>query len=232
MRRVFHDAALTHLTRLQFELRLYQAEQSAPGLEQRYKRWQDQGLRDERQIDHDQITCGCERRLGNLPIRWLFLEQTLVAGAGGKGIEQVLGLQIAGIDVLHAEHAGIGAQLRVELGAAHIHAAHKGRTILQQAIGKPAGGLAHVQAAHACHVQPHHLQRVFQLEAAARHIACLRVVQEPDLRRIGHLVAVFRDPLPRIALQPFNPVGNQPLRLRPRARHVPANQQLVNTHTS
>ncbi len=141
-------------------------------------------------------------------------------------------MQIAGIDVLHAEHARVGAQLRVELGAAHIHAGHKGGAVLQQAVGEPAGGLAHVQAVHARHVQRHRLQRMLQLETAARHIACLRVVQEPDLRRIGHLVAVFGDALPRLALQPFNPVGNQPLRLRPRARHVPANQQLVNTHTS
>ena len=53
--------------------------------------------------------------------------------------------------------------------------------VLQQAVGETAGGLADVQAAQAGHRQAGGLQRAFELEPAARHVARFGGVEQLDL---------------------------------------------------
>ena len=147
------------------------------------------------------------------------------------GGDQVVGYQSTGIDAFHAQHARVGAQLRMQLGAAHIHAHHRHRAMLQQAVGKTAGGLAHIQARKTGHVQPQVLECSFKLQAAARHIACLGVIEQPHRGVLGHVVTVFCHPFPGVALLPFHPVGNQALGLGTGAGKLDLNQQLVNAHS-
>ena len=128
---------------------------------------------------------------------------------------QIRSIQSTGIDPFHAQHATVFTDARMQLGATDVNPHHHARAVLQQAVGKAAGALAHVQAGQAVHGQPHPLERGFELEAATGHVAGLGVIQQPHLGRIGNLVTIFGDALPHLALQPFHAAGNQALGLRP-----------------
>ena len=101
----------------------------------------------------------------------------------------------------------------MQLGAPHIHADHRLGTCLQQAIGKPTGRLTDIQAGKAFHGQTNVFESGFQLEPAARHIARLGVIEQPQLGRFRHVIAILDDAFPGLALRPFDAIGNQPLSL-------------------
>ena len=71
------------------------------------------------------------------------------------------------IHPLDAAHARILRQARVQLAVAHVHARDVRRAVLEQAVGKAARGLAHIQAAQAAHIQRAGRQRA----RARRHAA-------------------------------------------------------------
>ena len=79
---------------------------------------------------------------------------------------------------------------------AYIHAYDLGSAVLQQAIGKAAGGLTHIQAAQTCHVQPCGFQRTFQLQTAARNVFGFGVVKHFNFSSVGNFIAVFSHTLP------------------------------------
>ena len=118
----------------------------------------------------------------------------------------------------------------MQLRTAHIHAHHRPGSGLQQAIGKASGRLTHIQTGKTFHGQTHLLERGFQLEPAARHIARLGVIEQPHLGRFRHLVAILGNAPPGLALRPFDAIGNEPLRLGTGVGKPPLNQQLIYSH--
>ena len=89
----------------------------------------------------------------------------------------------------------------MQLALPHVHTHHPRCTVLQQAVGEAAGGLAHVQAARAGHVKPRGGQRTLQLETAARDVARLGRVQQLDLgagRQVGFTVSTQSVPFQRV----------------------------------
>ena len=79
---------------------------------------------------------------------------------------------------------------------AHVHTDDLRRALLQQAIGKAAGALPHVQAAQPGHGQPRGQQGAFQLEAAARDVLGLGIVQQLHLGHGRDVIAVLGHLLP------------------------------------
>ena len=131
------------------------------------------------------------------------------------GVLQHLGGHGAGVHAFHADHAHIGAQALVQLAMAHVHADHLGRAALQQAVGEAAGALAHVQAAQAVDLQAGGLERAFELQAAARDVLGLGVVEQLQLDARGNVVTILGNLLPRGQRRqaPFHARSDQALRL-------------------
>ncbi|MNW01260.1 hypothetical protein D3C71_1968740 [compost metagenome] len=105
--------------------------------------------------------------------------------------------------------------------------------MLQQAVGEATGRLADVQAELAGRVHAAGLQRAFELEAAARHVACLGGIGELELGRLGHFVLVLDDIAPRVArarVTPTHAAGDEPDSLRTRGGHAALYQQLIGAH--
>ena len=140
------------------------------------------------------------------------------------GFHQISRQQRARIDFFNAQHARILAQTRMQLCAANIDANHRGRTALQQAVGKAASGLTDIEAAQAGDRQTDLLQRRFQLEATARHVARFRIVKQAHFGFVWNFVTVLCDVFPLVALAPLQTVGNQPLRLRAAGRQLTLNE--------
>ena len=83
---------------------------------------------------------------------------------------QSLRRNVADVGALHVDHALIGAQLPGQLAVAHIHCVDLDRTVLQHAVGKPAGRCTNVHAHLALGRQRKTLHGLFQLQAAAADI--------------------------------------------------------------
>ncbi len=147
-------------------------------------------------------------------------------------ILQVLGAHVAGVQALHTHHPRIAAQAFVQLALAHIHANDLRRTGLQQAVGKTAGALAHIQAAQAGDLQAGGGQCALQLQAATRDVFGLVQVQQLQLGPDGDVVAVFLHFFPgqqgRIA--PLHARGNQPLCLGTGTGMAVIDQKNICTH--
>lgn len=71
------------------------------------------------------------------------------------------------------------------------------RTMRQQAMGKAARGLPHIETLQALDQQSQLLQRAFQLEAAARDVTRLGLIQQADLRHGRNVVTVLGHLTPR-----------------------------------
>ena len=79
----------------------------------------------------------------------------------------VLGLHVAGVELLFDDDAGIGAQFPDEVVGADVHGVDTGGTALEQAIGETAGGGSDVDAGPAGGIDVEGVERGFELEAAA-----------------------------------------------------------------
>ena len=143
-----------------------------------------------------------------------------------------MSVQMPGVDAFDAAHPRIEGQPGMQLAVAHVHPGDAGRAMLQQAVGKAAGGLPHVQAAPALHGQPGSGQRTLQLESATRDVACLGRVLQLQLGLRRQFVAAFAHRLPVAAGQaPVHASGNQPLRLAAAGGQAAGNKGLIGTHT-
>ncbi|MCY1368402.1 hypothetical protein D9M69_553800 [compost metagenome] len=121
----------------------------------------------------------------------------------------------------------------MQLPVADVDAHHLGGAVLQQAVGEATGRLADVQAELAGRVHAAGLQRAFELEAAARHVARLGGVGELELGRLGHFVLVLGDVAPRVArarVTPAHAAGDEPHSLRTRRGQAALHQQLIGAH--
>jgi len=177
-------------------------------VEHRHHTRQDQGERDEGHIAHHQIEAlVCARYAG------------------------IAGLQFSGIEPFDTHHPRIAAQARMQLAMSDIHPHHLRSALLQQAIGEATGTLAHIQTAPARGIPASRLEGAFELESTARNVTRFRVVQQHQLGRFGHLVAVLGHTPESTGTQaPLHPGGDQPLRLRARGREAPFDEELVDAH--
>src|SRR2546422_105736 len=73
------------------------------------------------------------------------------------------------VGLLHDHHAGVLAQLGVELAHADVHGVHAGGAALEQAVGEAAGRGAHVEADAAGDLHLESVERVGELLAAPAH---------------------------------------------------------------
>ena len=94
-------------------------------------------------------------------------------GSGSVGIEQCARLQQTRVAALHQPYTLVLAQLHGDLSKAGIDGRDARRAVLQKAVGKAAGRSAHVECPAAGHVDLPELERAFQLESAAAHVAQL-----------------------------------------------------------
>ena len=93
-------------------------------------------------------------------------------------LSQLLRGHIADIGLLHDHHAGVGADLPVQLAIAHVNGKDLLRPLLEQAVRKAAGGGSRVAAHIAFRLYAKVPQGLFQLQAAPAHIGAGR---PPDL---------------------------------------------------
>ncbi len=90
-----------------------------------------------------------------------------ITTASNVAARQVGRPQAAGVDLLQIGDPGIGAQLGVELGPAHVEADGGGGPGLQGAVGEAAGGGADIEDMRAPQIEGEMLQGGRQLFAAA-----------------------------------------------------------------
>ena len=115
--------------------------------------------------------------------------QTTRLGRNG----QVLAAQVAHVRPLEHGHAGILAQLRVELAVADVERDHARGAGLEEAVGEAAGRGADVETVLAGDVEAESLERGSELLAAARDEA--RARGDLELRALLDLLAGLRVPL-------------------------------------
>ena len=123
--RAGHDAPFAHLPGLQLKLWLDQHQYRPAGPEPRHGGGQHQGLRDERQVTHDQVKN-----------RSIASRRNIQCCRRGLHIRCV---QVAGIDALYAGHARVHPQLRVQLPEPNIHPHHMRSSALEH-VGLPVAG--------------------------------------------------------------------------------------------
>ena len=148
----------------ELELRLDHRQDVAAGRDAGRDRGQHLGQRDERDVDRRQV--GRERQVG--------------------------GLEAAGVDALDHGHPRVLAQAAVELPVGDVEGDHVRRAALQQAVGEAAGRGADVEAVAAGDVDPERVERVGELDPAARDEARARVDDELGVR-LDQLARAQRD---------------------------------------
>ena len=107
-------------------------------------------------------------------------ETSTVAREGREG--QVGRAHLARVEALDHGHPRVLAQACVDLAVGDVDRGHPSGAALQQAVGEAAGRGADVEAVAAGDVDPERLERVLQLDAAARDVARPRVDEQ---RRFG-----------------------------------------------
>ena len=139
----------------------------------------------------------------------------------------------AGVQPFHANHASIGTQALMQLTMPHIHANDLGRILLQQAVGKTARALTHIQTAQARDFEAGGRQSAFQLEPAARDVFGLCRIQQQKLCTCGNIVAILGNLLPGRQRRetPLHARSNQALRLRTRGSMTRFNQKHICAHS-
>ena len=148
---IAHDAA-AHLAAPGLELRLHQHERPPARLGARERGRQHQPQRDERDVGRDQ------RRRDTAAPR---------ARGGARSRRR------------SPSPARSAREALVQLVSADVDRDHARRAVLEQAVGEPAGGRAHVQAALPGHVDRERPQRRLELLAAARDVARRRRPARP-----------------------------------------------------
>ena len=122
----------------------------------------------------------------------------------------------------------------MQLAMAHIDAHHPVCTALQQAMRKPPGGLAHIQALKILHRQPDVPQCGFELEPATRDKPRLGLglLQQAHLGSGRNLVAIFDHAVPGCGRSqaPLHPAGDQALGLRAGTGQPALHQKDISTH--
>ena len=156
--RVAHHAALADAVAADLELRLHEREQVEPRGRAGRHGGQHLGQADERHVDHDQL------------------------GRVGK----LLLVQVAGVHAFEHGHARILAQPPVELPVGDVHAGDAGSAGLEQAVGEPSGGGAHVEAQATLDLDAEGRQRALELLTAARGVARPCAHLDLDVRRNEH----------------------------------------------
>ena len=147
--RVGHQPASLDILAAGLELRLDQGDHVAVGRQARRNDGQNLAQRDERDVDGDHV----------------------------EGAGQVIGRQIARVDVLAHDDARVGAQAPVELPVAHVERDHLARAALQQHVGEAAGGRADVERERAGDVDAERVERVRELQPAAADVRMIRHAQ-------------------------------------------------------
>src|SRR5437867_6284498 len=140
-RRVPDDSALAHGLAPHLELRLHQRDDLAARREHAEHRGQDLLQRNKCDVDDR------ERRL----------------------LAEDPRVERPRIGLFHDHHAGVLAQLGVELAHADVHSVHAGGAALEQAVGETTGRGAHVEADAASDFQLEGVERVGELLAAPAH---------------------------------------------------------------
>ena len=100
-----------------------------------------------------------------------------------RAVGQLVGRQRAGVGALDHRHALVLAQAVVELAVGDVERDDVLGAALEQAVGEAAGGGADVQRAAAGDVEPERVERVGELDAAARDVGRRAVDVELDRRR-------------------------------------------------
>lgn len=116
-----HTLAAIGLGFAGFELRLHQGDEHTTYAQQRPGGRQDRAEGNEGYVDDDRVELGAR---------------------------ELLGAQLAGVDLLEVRHARVAAEFAVELRAADVDADHVRRAGLKRAVGEAAGGRADVE--HVC----------------------------------------------------------------------------------
>lgn len=152
---IFHfmDCALAHLiafnkacirfVMLAFELRFYEADENAAGIDKRGEGGRERRESDEAEVGDKQVEGSAKRR------------------------------RRGGADIRSLSHinARVLAKTPIELAIPHVNRAYPRRPRLEKAIGEAAGGRAGVKAVQAAHVLAKRRKRPFQLVSATRDIA-------------------------------------------------------------
>src|SRR5206468_3420281 len=139
--RVPDDSTLAHGLAPHLELGLHQRDDLTARREHAEHRGQDLLQRDERDVDDR------ERRL----------------------LAEDPRVERPRVGLLHDHHAGVLAQLGVELAHPDVHGVHAGGAALEQAVGEAAGRGAHVEADPAGHLHLEGVEGVGELLAAPAH---------------------------------------------------------------
>ena len=133
---VFYDATTSYLLSRRLKLGLDQGDNMAAVLQMGQRRRYHQGQGDKGNVDDHQV-----HRLGQF-------------------------VRVASVGLFHDRNPRILAQLVVQLAVSHVHGVNVACPPLQEAVGKSAGGCAHVQSRLAGHVQGKGVQRPGQLQSA------------------------------------------------------------------
>ena len=186
-----HAAALRRLPPAGFELRLHQHQQVAAGQHEGGEPPHHQAQADERQVDGHEI-----RR------------------AAG-----VARLQVTDVGAFEAAHVRGRQQPLVQLRPADVDGHHARRAVLEEAVGEPAGGGPHVDAALGVHLEVQRRQRPVELVSPAAH----------ETRALQHLEGVAGEHGPGGPLGDGSVDGDgtgvdEPLRFLPARRQLPAHQ--------
>ena len=195
---IAHHPALTHPGLTHLELGFHQHHQLRHGLgrQQSLEGWQHQAKGNERHIRHGQIG------------PWISFAVEISCH------------QMAQVGALLQHHTPIAAQAPGRLAIAHINAIDPLGTVLQQAIGKAAGGNSPIDAHPTAHLQGEGLKGRQELFATARHKAGRMLNLQLQLG--GHIGAGLIEHL----ITGTHPTGpNQLLGLLARG-HQPAGQEL------
>ena len=146
--------------------------------------------------------------------------------------QQRIRSQRTGIHAFDADHARIVTHAGMKLAMAYVNPHNLRSTALQQAIGKAAGGLAHIQAAQSRHIQTCVAKRTIEFQAATGDVFGLRVVEHFKLGAVRHVITVFGNPLPRgVGIHsPPHPRRYQPLGLGAGGGKAMFNKKQVSTH--
>ena len=149
-------------------------------------------------------------------------ETSTVASAGTNG--RSAGVELAGVEPLDHGHARVLAQAHVDLAVGDVDGGHPRGAALQQAVGEAAGRGADVEAVAPFDVDAERVERVFELDAAARDEARPRV---DDQRRLG-LDQLARPQRDRAVLADPNLAGpHRARRGRARGEQAPLGQNRV-----
>src|SRR5688572_18909659 len=161
----------------------------------------------------------CERRVEHLGER----NEAGVADDQVDRLADDVGGQVAGVGLLVDDDAQVLAQLPGELVGADVDREHLHRPALEQYVGEAAGRGADVERHRARHVPAEMIERMSELDAAARDPG---MVAAPDLERrlLGQRLAGFLD----LALAREDQAGeDQRLRPRPTLGETAIHQQLI-----